>query len=76
MIYDVEITDTFGGEANYSWVHRHTLNLPDGASDRAIVKAVAKPLGDNLDGWRTKREALEALAKLQAAGILQNSITP
>lgn len=23
--YNVEITDTFGGEANYSWVTRHVI---------------------------------------------------
>ena len=24
-IYKIEITDTFGGEANYSWVTRHEI---------------------------------------------------
>ena len=23
--FDIEVTDTFGGEANYSWVTRHTV---------------------------------------------------
>jgi len=23
--YNIEITDTFGGDANYSWVTRHTI---------------------------------------------------
>lgn len=27
--YDVELTDTFGGEANYSWVRRQTISVPD-----------------------------------------------
>lgn len=27
--YDVEYTDTFGGEANYSWVNRQTVTMPD-----------------------------------------------
>jgi hypothetical protein len=27
--YQVEITDTFGGEANYSWVKRETLTMPE-----------------------------------------------
>lgn len=35
----VEVTDTFGGESNYSWVRRTELTLKDGASDRAIVRA-------------------------------------
>lgn len=29
MIYDVEYTDTFGGEANYSWVRRATVTMPE-----------------------------------------------
>lgn len=27
--YSVEYTDTFGGEANYSWVRRATVAMPD-----------------------------------------------
>ena len=27
--YNVEITDTFAGEANYCWVKRETLTMPD-----------------------------------------------
>lgn len=28
-IYKVEYTDTFGGEANYSWVREHSVTMPD-----------------------------------------------
>ena len=27
--YEIEITDTFGGEANYSWVKRHNISMPE-----------------------------------------------
>lgn len=27
--YQIEITDTFGGEANYSWVRRHSFTMPE-----------------------------------------------
>lgn len=27
--YQIEITDTFGGEANYSWVKRETIAMPE-----------------------------------------------
>lgn len=27
--YDLEITDTFGGEANYCWVYRDTITMPE-----------------------------------------------
>jgi len=29
MAYSVELTDTFGGEANYSWVRRATITMPE-----------------------------------------------
>ncbi len=34
--YRVEHTDTFGGEANYSWVHRY--ELPDDLSRLQLVR--------------------------------------
>lgn len=39
--YNVEYTDTFGGEANYSWVTRATIEVPQNAS-RALVMRHAK----------------------------------
>ena len=27
--YQIELTDTFGGEANYSWVRRHSITMPE-----------------------------------------------
>lgn len=44
MAYQLEITDTFGGEANYSWVHWKYFEASPQASRRALVrraKAVA-----------------------------------
>ena len=29
MQYDVEYTDTFAGESNYSWVRRATITMPE-----------------------------------------------
>ena len=28
-VYDIELTDTFGGEANYSWVRRASVTMPE-----------------------------------------------
>lgn len=28
-LYEIELTDTFGGEANYSWVRRGTIAVPE-----------------------------------------------
>ena len=48
-----EFTDTFGGEANYSWVRRCELDVPDTLSDRAIVRRIKAELG--LTGARASR---------------------
>lgn len=41
----IEVTDTYGGEANYSWVRRHTVEVPMNASRLAIVRAVKRATG-------------------------------
>ena len=45
MKYQIEYTDTFGGEANYSWVDRHIIDLPDNASGKQIRRAAKKAAG-------------------------------
>ncbi len=45
VIWTAEITDTFGGEANYSWVNRAEFTLPAGATRRQIVSAGKRALG-------------------------------
>ena len=68
--YKYEYTDTFGGEANYSWVKRGTVTMPelthygyDGGTnyvktsrvfERELVKKVKAELG--LTGVRCKRD--------------------
>ena len=42
--FTYELTDTFGGEANYSWVRRGTFELPSDATDRQIVTAAKRAL--------------------------------
>jgi hypothetical protein len=37
--WDVEMTDTFGGEANYAWIRRGTTLVREGASRLAIVSS-------------------------------------
>lgn len=44
VLIDLELTDTFGGQANYSWVRRETIAVPKLASNKtrmAIYKAWA-----------------------------------
>lgn len=40
-----EYTDTFGGEANYSWVKREDVDLPANTTNRALVRAAKKWAG-------------------------------
>jgi hypothetical protein len=43
--WHAELTDTFGGQANYSWVNRETFELPTNATRRQIVAAGKAALG-------------------------------
>jgi hypothetical protein len=54
MEVDVELTDTFGGEANYSWVQRRHLTMPVNVSDRTVVRRVKAAL--NYAGVKCRRE--------------------
>ena len=45
MNVKIEMTDLFAGEANYSWVKRRTIEMPDFATTRSVVRAVKKELG-------------------------------
>ena len=42
MLYFVEITDTFGGEANYSWVTRHKVRA---SSERGALIRINRDSG-------------------------------
>lgn len=40
-----EVTDTFGGDANYCWVRRENLEVPDEISHLALVRRAKKFAG-------------------------------
>ena len=44
-VWLAELTDVFGGEANYSWVRRVEFSAPAGASQRVVVAAGKAALG-------------------------------
>ena len=48
--YEITVTDTFNGEANYSWVHKYTINVPQTLSTYALVRRVKR-----LIGWSGRR---------------------
>lgn len=45
VTYDIEYTDTFGGEANYTWVKRYEITLPSSLSQKTVNR-IAKELVD------------------------------
>ena len=45
-VYFVEITDTFGGEANYSWVTRHKVTA---SNERGAMRKIGREAGMH---WR------------------------
>lgn len=42
---NVELTDTFGGEANYCWVKRASFKVNANASDAAVIRRAKAELG-------------------------------
>lgn len=67
MKWDVEYTDTFGGEANYCWVRRAVVNQPgsdrigNAKVDRALKRAIKAAVGiTGLRGtWNDNGDMLE-----------------
>jgi len=45
MTFTVEYTDTFGGEANYSWVTRIDFEAPSNISQLALMRRAKRALG-------------------------------
>jgi hypothetical protein len=45
MLWIVETTDTFGGQANYSWCDQAAVTIPDDATDRQTVRALRAAAG-------------------------------
>ena len=52
ITWNCEYTDTFCGEANYSWVRRATFTAPQNASDLAVMRAAKRAL--DLSGIRCR----------------------
>ena len=44
MQIDIEYTDTFSGEANYSWCKRQTVEMPENATNRMILRRAKKEM--------------------------------
>lgn len=71
MAYQAEVTDTFGGEANYSWVRRYTIETPaceyrDPAYNRTLVRRAKAAAG--WTGLRCDTYAHGDMIELRPAG--------
>lgn len=66
MKADIEYTDTFGGDANYSWVDRHSFNA-DGMSDLAIIRKAKKLVG--LSGLRGRGTWIGEMYEFRPYGL-------
>jgi len=53
MKYQVEMTDTFGGEANYCWVRRAEIDAPATSTSAMLVRRAKKALGISATRHRT-----------------------
>ena len=53
MKFRIEYTDTFAGEANYSWARRATIEAPETITATALMRRAKKALG--LSGVRGRR---------------------
>jgi hypothetical protein len=67
--FDVEHTDTFGGEANYSWCTRKTLQIPIHATDRQIVRTAKAALG--MTGVPCRKQEMGEMIALYPHGCCQ-----
>ena len=65
MTAQIELTDTFCGEANYSWVKRHEFET-DGLTDNQIIRKARKLIG--LDGVRTNKNDYGDMVQWNVSG--------
>lgn len=67
---NVEVTDTFGGESNYSWVRRYSFLLTANMTDRQIVTRAKKAAG--WTGLRCRKESWGGdMITLRPLGVCQ-----
>ena len=45
VTWDIEVTDLFGGQANYDWVYRYAISMPGDISYLALVRRIKSVTG-------------------------------
>lgn len=69
MKYEIEVTDTFGGEANYCWVRRAEIEVDAGISDLMLVRRAKAAVG--YTGIKCRRDEIGDTIVLRPIGLLQ-----
>lgn len=67
MTIQIEYTDTYGGEANYSWVRRKSIKVRNNISDLALTRRVKKEM--DLNGVRGRTDKLGELTAFRPNGM-------
>jgi len=68
-VYSAELTDTYGGEANYSWVKRAEISFDENYTDRQLMLRVKAELG--LTGVRCEVDDFGDSLTIRPRGLLQ-----
>jgi len=69
MPFQIEVTDTFGGEANYCWVRRYRITDATGLTDAQIIRRAKKAAG--WTGVRCARDDIGETLALRPRGVCQ-----
>lgn len=67
--FNIEVTDTYGHEANYAWVKRFTLEAPDAISRYALARRVKALIG--WTGQRCTTQDYGDMIELRPYGVCQ-----
>ena len=74
VTFDIELTDTFSGEANYSWIKRATIEAPSTITDRALIRRAKQAVG--ICGPHRKQLGGELIALYPLGACIVCFITP
>lgn len=66
MNANIVMTDTFSGEANYSWKREHDIKMGDNSSDLSIIRKAKKLL--NVSGIKCKKYVYDNMIELRPMG--------
>lgn len=67
--FEFEHTDTFGGEANYCWARRETIEVKENVSDLSLVRRAKSWAG--LTGIKCRKENMGDSIALYPVGLCQ-----